>query len=234
MKTVISPSILSADFADMGNAVRRLEQCGADWVHCDVMDGVFVPNITFGQKMVSDISGLTDLVTDVHLMITEPIRYVEEFVRCGADIVTFHVEAAQSVAQTIAAIKKAGAKAGLALKPATPVDAVAPFIDGLDMILVMSVEPGFGGQSFMPCALDKIRLARKLAGTRNIRIQGDGGISEKNAASAVQAGADERRIPTKGEKENGEDGDFPNKHGGSRAMYAEIQKHTEDIEERGT
>ena len=162
MKTVISPSILSADFADMGNAVRRLEQCGADWVHCDVMDGVFVPNITFGQKMVSDISGLTDLVTDVHLMITEPIRYVEEFVRCGADIVTFHVEAAQSVAQTIAAIKKAGAKAGLALKPATPVDAVAPFIDGLDMILVMSVEPGFGGQSFMPCALDKIRLARKL------------------------------------------------------------------------
>lgn len=189
MKTVISPSILSADFADMGNAVRRLEQCGADWVHCDVMDGVFVPNITFGQKMVSDISGLTDLVTDVHLMITEPIRYVEEFVRCGADIVTFHVEA-QSVAQTIAAIKKAGAKAGLALKPATPVDAVAPFIDGLDMILVMSVEPGFGGQSFMPCALDKIRLARKLAGTRNIRIQVDGGISEKNAASAVQAGAD--------------------------------------------
>ena len=181
MKTVISPSILSADFADMGNAVRRLEQCGADWVHCDVMDGVFVPNITFGQKMVSDISGLTDLVTDVHLMITEPIRYVEEFVRCGADIVTFHVEAAQSVAQTIAAIKKAGAKAGLALKPATPVDAVAPFIDGLDMILVMS---------FMPCALDKIRLARKLAGTRNIRIQVDGGISEKNAASAVQAGAD--------------------------------------------
>lgn len=120
MKTVISPSILSADFADMGNAVRRLEQCGADWVHCDVMDGVFVPNITFGQKMVSDISGLTDLVTDVHLMITEPIRYVEEFVRCGADIVTFHVEAAQNVAQTIAAIKKAGAKAGLALKPATP------------------------------------------------------------------------------------------------------------------
>lgn len=116
--------------------------------------------------MVSDISGLTDLVTDVHLMITEPIRYVEEFVRCGADIVTFHVEAAQNVAQTIAAIKKAGAKAGLALKPATPVDAVAPFIDGLDMILVMSVEPGFGGQSFMPCALDKIRLARKLAGTR--------------------------------------------------------------------
>ena len=104
MKTVISPSILSADFADMGNAVRRLEQCGADWVHCDVMDGVFVPNITFGQKMVSDISGLTDLVTDVHLMITEPIRYVEEFVRCGADIVTFHVEAAQSVAQTIAPI----------------------------------------------------------------------------------------------------------------------------------
>ena len=190
MKTVISPSILSADFADMGNAVRRLEQCGADWVHCDVMDGVFVPNITFGQKMVSDISGLTDLVTDVHLMITEPIRYVEEFVRCGADIVTFHVEAAQSVAQTIAAIKKAGAKAGLALKPATPVDAVAPFIDGLDMILVMSVEPGFGGQSFMPCALDKIRLARKLAGTRNIRIQVDGGISDKNAASAVQAGAD--------------------------------------------
>ena len=110
--------------------------------------------------------------------------------KCGADIVTFHVEAAQNVAQTIAAIKKAGAKAGLALKPATPVDAVAPFIDGLDMILVMSVEPGFGGQSFMPCALDKIRLARKLAGTRNIRIQVDGGISEKNAASAVQAGAD--------------------------------------------
>ena len=110
MKTVISPSILSADFADMGNAVRRLEQCGADWVHCDVMDGVFVPNITFGQKMVSDISGLTDLVTDVHLMITEPIRYVEEFVRCGADIVTFHVEAAQSVAQTIAAIKTARRK----------------------------------------------------------------------------------------------------------------------------
>ena len=164
MKTVISPSILSADFADMGNAVRRLEQCGADWVHCDVIVWLFVPNITFGQKMVSDISGLTDLVTDVHLMITEPIRYVEEFVRCGADIVTFHVEAAQSVAQTIAAIKKAGAKAGLALKPATPVDAVAPFIDGLDMILVMSVEPASAGRALCPAHWTKYALQENWRG----------------------------------------------------------------------
>ena len=191
MKTVISPSILSADFADMGNAVRRLEQCGADWVHCDVMDGVFVPNITFGQKMVSDISGLTDLVTDVHLMITEPIRYVEEFVRCGADIVTFHVEAAQSVAQTIAAIKKAGAKAGLALKPATPVDAVAPFIDGLDMILVMSVEPGFGGQSFMHDQLPKIAELRREIDRRGLdcELEVDGGVDPVTAKLAKNAGA---------------------------------------------
>ena len=188
MKTVISPSILSADFADMGNAVRRLEQCGADWVHCDVMDGVFVPNITFGQKMVSDISGLTDLVTDVHLMITEPIRYVEEFVRCGADIVTFHVEAAQSVAQTIAAIKKAGAKAGLALKPATPVDAVAPFIDGLDMILVMSVEPGFGGQKFNPIVLDKLRQLRAIGYTGLTEV--DGGVSLSNLPLLHECGLD--------------------------------------------
>lgn len=192
MKTVISPSILSADFADMGNAVRRLEQCGADWVHCDVMDGVFVPNITFGQKMVSDISGLTDLVTDVHLMITEPIRYVEEFVRCGADIVTFHVEAAQSVAQTIAAIKKAGSKGRACVEAqATPGRRRRAVYRrfGYDI----GYERGTRlrrGRALCPAHWTKYALQGKLAGTRNIRIQVDGGISEKNAASAVQAGAD--------------------------------------------
>lgn len=140
--------------------------------------------------MVSDISALTDLVTDVHLMITRPERYVKEFVKCGADLVTIHAEATDDVAEALRLIRKEGAKAGLALKPNTPLSVAEPFLHMIDMLLIMSVEPGFGGQSFMPCALDKLREAKRLIGGRQIRLQVDGGISEANARSVVEAGAD--------------------------------------------
>lgn len=189
-KTIVAPSILSANFATMGEAVRQLTVDGADWIHVDVMDGVFVPNISFGQKMVKDIRPLTSLPLDVHLMIINPERYIKEFAERGADYITIHIEATEKVAEDLSFIKKCGKKAGLSIKPATPVEALAPYIEDLDLILVMSVEPGFGGQKFNPVAIEKIRQCKKLVGNRDIVIEVDGGITEENVVDVRAAGVD--------------------------------------------
>ena len=189
-KTIVAPSILSANFATMGEAVRQLTVDGADWIHVDVMDGVFVPNISFGQKMVKDIRPLTSLPLDVHLMIINPERYIREFAERGADYITIHIEATEKVAETLSLIKKCGKKAGLSIKPATPIEALAPYIEDLDLILVMSVEPGFGGQKFNPVAIEKIRQCKKLVGNRDIVIEVDGGITEENVVDVRAAGVD--------------------------------------------
>ena len=187
MKTLVSPSILSADFAVMGQTCAELEKCGADWIHFDVMDGVFVPNITFGMKMVKDSRKCSNLFYDVHLMIVSPEKYVEQFADCGADCITFHIEATQNVQKTIDLIKSKGKKVGLSVKPNTPIEAVEAYVDQIDMVLVMTVEPGFGGQKLIPSCLDKVAALR--AKYPRLLLQVDGGITIDNAAEAVRAGA---------------------------------------------
>lgn len=187
----IAPSLLSANFADMKSGIEIMETANVDYLHCDVMDGVFVPNISFGFKMIKDIDNITNIPLDVHLMIIEPERYAQRFVECGADIVTIHVEATNHVQRTLAVIKEAGAKAGVVLNPATPIDTVKYILDDVDIILLMSVNPGFGGQKFIPAVLDKIRDLRKLIDEqdRKIDIEVDGGVSPKNAKEIADAGA---------------------------------------------
>lgn len=191
-RTLVAPSILSGNFADMGSEVKNMKEIGADWVHVDVMDGVFVPNLTFGFKMIKDVRPLSDLFFDVHLMIVEPHRYVERFVKSGADLVSFHLEAEKQVDETIAAIKAAGAKAGLAINPDTPVDSVAPYIDKLDLVLVMSVFPGFGGQKFIDGSLERIAQMKELRDrlSPSCVIEVDGGVTVDNAKDIIAAGAD--------------------------------------------
>lgn len=190
-KLVLSPSILAADFSVLGKQIREAESAGAQYLHIDVMDGSFVPSISFGMPVVSSIRGLTDMVFDVHLMIEKPERYVEEFARIGADIITFHLEATDRPDEVIANIHSLGKKAGLSIKPATPVEAVLPFIEGIDMLLVMTVEPGFGGQSYIPASTGRIRRARELFGQHGLQtdIQVDGGITVDNVHVALEAGA---------------------------------------------
>lgn len=187
----IAPSLLSANFADMKSGIEIMEKANVDYLHCDVMDGVFVPNISFGFKMIKDIDNTTDIPLDVHLMIIEPERYAQRFVECGADIVTIHVEATNHVQRTLAVIKEAGAKAGVVLNPATPIDTVKYILDDVDTILLMSVNPGFGGQKFIPAVLNKIRDLRILIDEsgRKIDIEVDGGVSPKNAKELADAGA---------------------------------------------
>lgn len=188
----IAPSILSADFSKMGDEVRSLAANGTDWIHCDVMDGVFVPNITFGIKMIADIRKTTDLPLDCHLMITHPERYVERFVQAGADIVTVHYEACkENLKEVLLQIKAAGAKCGAVINPDTPVSVLTDVVPYCDVVLVMSVFPGFGGQKFLPEALDKLRAVRALvsAAGHAVDIEVDGGVTLQNAAEIRAAGA---------------------------------------------
>jgi ribulose-phosphate 3-epimerase len=185
----IAPSILSADFAALGTDIARIEAAGADQLHVDVMDGRFVPNITIGPVVVGAIRKRTRLPLDVHLMIVEPERYIPEFVAAGADMVTVHVEACPHLQRTLAQIRELGARAGVALNPATPVSTLELVLDDLDLVLVMSVNPGFGGQSFIPTAHRKIRELRALLGNRPVDVSVDGGVKVDLAAALVADGA---------------------------------------------
>ncbi|HET7629333.1 MAG TPA: ribulose-phosphate 3-epimerase [Bacillales bacterium] len=188
----VAPSILAADFAKLGDEIRDVEQGGADYIHIDVMDGHFVPNLTMGPQVVSAIRPLTELTLDVHLMIEQPDRYIEDFVKSGADIVSVHVETCPHLHRTVHAIKNHGAKAGVVLNPATPLETIRHIIDDVDLVLLMTVNPGFGGQSFIEGVLSKIRsLSDKLKQeNRPIEIELDGGITAENASSCIEAGAD--------------------------------------------
>jgi ribulose-phosphate 3-epimerase len=186
----VSPSILSADFTNIAEAIRLLEKAGADYIHCDVMDGMFVPNITFGQYMVRDMKKLTSLPLDVHLMIDKPERYVEEFAAAGADIISVHPEATVHLDRTLQLIRSAGKKSAVALNPATPLEAIDYVLEDLDMVLLMSVNPGFGGQSLIPYVLKKASKLKSILQERklDIDIEMDGGISALNVKQVTDAG----------------------------------------------
>ncbi len=188
----IAPSILSADFSRLGDEVRRLQEAGADWVHVDVMDGNFVPNITIGPVVIQHIRRHATIPFDVHLMISDPGKYVEQFAKAGADIITIHVEACPDVSSVISRIKSLGKKAGLSLNPKTPLETIIPFLNSIDVLLIMCVQPGFGGQAFMPEVLPKIQEARKIIDESGfeVEIEVDGGINCETAISAAKAGAD--------------------------------------------
>ncbi len=185
----IAPSILSADFARLGEEITAIDAAGADYIHVDIMDGHFVPNISFGPLVMASVRKFTAKPFDVHLMIAPVDAYIAAFARAGADIITVHAEAGPHLHRTIQAIKAEGKKAGVALNPATPVSALEHVIGDIDLVLVMSVNPGFGGQSFIPEALNKIRQARALIGNREIDLEVDGGITADNARAVADAGA---------------------------------------------
>ncbi len=191
MQIQISPSVLASDFSVLGQEAARVRAAGAPMLHLDVMDGVFVPNISFGAPVIAAIRGCSDAQFDVHFMITDPIRYIGDFRKAGADSITFHVEAAQDPAAVIAAIRDAGCRAAVSLKPGTPADAVFPYLQDVDMVLVMTVEPGFGGQKFMPDMLPKIRAIRRECMRLGLQtdIQVDGGIDPRTVSDAAAYGA---------------------------------------------
>ncbi len=189
---IISPSILAADFGNLGHDVAMLDESRAEWIHFDVMDGVFVPNISFGFPVLKSVRRATKKVLDVHLMITDPIRYVKRFAKAGADIVTVHCEATGDIAACIEAIRSAGAKVGISIKPATDVHVLEKWLSEIDLALVMSVEPGFGGQSYIEASTGRIAELRRMTDACGSRclIEVDGGISAANAAGIFDAGAD--------------------------------------------
>ena len=188
---ILAPSMLSADFKELGKEIRTIEENGAKYLHFDVMDGIFVPSISFGMPVLESIRPGTSLVCDAHLMITEPIRYIEAFAKAGADLITIHLEACEDVEATIAKIRECGCKVGISICPETPVSSLKDLVDKVDMVLVMSVHPGFGGQKFIPESLDKIRELKTMLDAKglDVDIQVDGGIYTTNVAEVIEAGA---------------------------------------------
>lgn len=189
---ILSPSLLSADFSKLGEEIGAIDNAGAEYIHVDVMDGLFVPSISYGMPVIKSIRKSTGKVFDVHLMINEPIRYIKEFVESGADIITAHVEACADVVATLETIREHGAKAGIALNPDTPVSAIEAYMDKVDMVLVMSVNPGFGGQKFITSSIDKLKEVKRIKEEKgySFSIEVDGGVNLDNLPSVLEAGAD--------------------------------------------
>ncbi len=190
-KNILAPSILAADFSVLGQQIKEAAGAGAEYIHIDVMDGVFVPSISFGMPLIQSIRKVTDKVFDVHLMIVEPERYVKQFKECGADSITFHLEATEDADALIDQIHALGCRAGMSIKPKTPVEVVRKYLSKIDMLLVMTVEPGFGGQKYIPESTERIRRARELADALGVDldIQVDGGVGQDNVHVVLEAGA---------------------------------------------